>query len=103
MSSTDAALAQAVYHLDRAAGLADDAGGHDFAGLVRLAAATLPDPDTSVEGDDGAEGADSVTAHLTQAIDWLDAIPPLDGPADLQLSAWHIHELRRIATTKAAS
>ena len=29
--------------------------------------------------------------------------PPLAGPADLQLCAWHIHELRRIATAGVAS
>jgi len=31
----------------------------------------------------------------------LDTIDPLDGPADLPLCAWHVHELARIARTQS--
>lgn len=91
-------IATAVDHLQRAASVAEATDPH-LAGQIRLAAATLPgDP---AEVTDAPVG--EVANHLAHALDCLDQVPPLDGPADLQLCAWHIHELRRIATTKAAS
>lgn len=107
MPATADLLDRAAQHLTHAADLAEPTDPA-FAGQIRLAAATLPlggggndhdgpnGPATSVEAADVAD-------LLDRALDCLDQIPPLDGPADLQLCAWHIHELRRIATSGIAS
>lgn len=85
-------------HLEHAAIRADAFG---FAPLIRLTAAVLP------PARDGSRPAlpDRLTCiqHLAAAEDALDEIAPLDGPPDLQLCAWHIHELRRIAATEPAA
>ncbi len=97
VADTQDLLDQAHAHLEHAAALASDG----FALQVRLAAATLPPlqhhrpvtaPDTP-----------TVHAHLDAALAALDAIDPSDGPADLQLCAWHIHELRRLEQHGLAS
>lgn len=106
MTTTAALLDRAADHLTRAADLAEPTDPA-FAGQIRLAAATLP----GVAGDAGSDLLDSphaandvdVADHLDRALDCLDQIPPLAGPADLQLCAWHLHELRRIATSRIAS
>lgn len=95
-------LAEAVQHLCRAAMLAEDTGpdGDALAGQIRLAAATIPatwDPD-----DELPTGGD-LHAHLEQALACLDRIPPLDGPPDLPVIAWHVHELRRIVALAGTS
>lgn len=95
-------LAAAVSHLQRAAALAEqDRPDRDaLAGQIRLAAATIPTTGpltdvTDVRGDHAR--------HLELALTYLDEIDPLDGPADLPLIAWHVHELHRIAATAGAS
>ena len=103
MPDTALLLVRAALHLERAADLAEPADPA-LAGQIRLAAATLPigldHQDFAPLGtDDGAYVGD----HLELALDCLDQVPPLTGPADLQLCAWHIHELRRIATAGVAS
>ena len=103
MPDTALLLARAALHLERAADLAEPADPA-LAGQIRLAAATLPigldQPEFAPRGtDDGADVGD----HLELALDCLDQVAPLAGPADLQLCAWHIHELRRIATAGVAS
>ncbi len=104
MTSTDQMMARAAAHLDRAADVADARGDWAFAAQIRLAAATLPGrPDDPDYADTQSEGGEDLVDHLGRALDALDAIAPLDGPADLQLCAWHIHELRRIATESVAS
>ena len=105
MPDTALLLARSALHLEVAANLAERADPA-LAGQIRLAAATMPAdtwPDAADEAairrDDSADVAD----HLELALDCLDQIAPLAGPADLQLCAWHIHELRRIATAGIAS
>lgn len=85
-------------HLEHAALSTTDVG---FAPLIRLTAGVLP------PARDGRRpvlpGRLTCIQHLTAAEDALDEIAPLDGPPDLQLCAWHIHELRRIASTEPAA
>ena len=124
MPSVAALLDRAADHLTRAADLAEPTDPA-FAGQIRLAAATLPavagHPDvghdrgtatdlhnresgtTRQEGITDTDDTADVAGLLELALDSLDQIPPLDGPADLQLCAWHLHELRRIAATGIAS
>lgn len=81
---------------DAARSQADDKiAGHMLAAEIELAAATLPPPSRPPDPS-GPPGALPVH-HLAAAITALDAIDPLDGPADLPLCAWHVHELARIA------
>ena len=105
MPDTALLLARAALHLQVAADLAEPAEPA-LAGQIRLAAATVPADtwpedaeESAIRRDDDADVAD----HLELALDCLDQIQPLDAPADLQLCAWHIHELRRIATAEVAS
>lgn len=106
MTTTTALLDRAADHLTRAADLAEPTDPA-FAGQIRLAAATLPAGarDTGSDPLDSPHSANDIDIadHLDRALDCLDQIPPLDGPADLQLCAWHLHELRRIATSGIAS
>ena len=103
MPDTALLLVRAALHLERAADLAEPADPA-LAGQIRLAAATLP---IGLDHQDfaplGTDDGDDVGDHLELALDCLDQIRPLEGPADLQLCAWHIHELRRIATAGVAS
>lgn len=111
MPSATALLDRAADHLVRAANVAETTDAA-FAGQIRLAAATLPgvaddsdlahvqhtdDPPTSLPGRADVED------ELRHALDCLDQVAPLDGPADLQLCAWHLHELCRIAAAGIAS
>lgn len=99
MPDTATLMAAANLHLRCAAAIAepDDAA---LASQIRLAAATLLS--AMDDGDNLAypSGPPDVNllGHLEQSLNCLDSIPPREGPADLQLCAWHIHELRRIAT-----
>ena len=105
MPDTALLLAHAALHLEVAADLAQPADPA-FAGQIRLAAATVPADTWTEEAEESAIRRDDtadVVDHLELALDCLDQIAPLAGPADLQLCAWHIHELRRIATAGVAS
>jgi hypothetical protein len=103
MPTTDDLIAEALTHLDHAATLATDTDAAALAAQIRLAAATLPGPGPSQpSGVVMARGVD-VAMELELALACLDEIPPLQGPPDLQLSAWHIHELHRLATTTSPS
>lgn len=87
-------------HLDAAADSAqwatrDAVTGSAFAAQIRLAAAGLPEAAPDEVDVSPLPGADVVT-HLRLALAALDEIPPLDGPPDLPLCAWHVHELFRI-------
>ncbi len=108
-TNADDLFDQAATHLDAAAGLAEQTDddpilGAAFAGQIRLAAATLPGqahigapgPTTTRRG-----GSD-VTSHLRAALEALDQVHPHQGPPDLPLCAWHVHELLRIAATQTA-
>ncbi|MFC6706797.1 hypothetical protein [Flexivirga alba] len=83
----------------------DEAGQHSpnspFAQQIRLAAARLPLVDREHYRPPPEQL--SLGRHLSAALHALDEVPPLDGPADLQLCAWHIHELQRLAAHEAAS
>ena len=94
-------------HLDAAADSAqrtttDKVTGSAFAAQIRLAAAALPEAVTDEVDVSPLPGAD-VATHLRNALAALDQIPPLDGPPDLPLCAWHVHELFRIATRPGAA
>jgi hypothetical protein len=101
MTTTAELLDTAAGHLHAAAARADELGHRRsspsilaFAGQIRLTAAGLsqdPDPDPPV-----APGR-SIAEHLGMGLSLLDRINPLDGPPDLQLWAWHVAELVRIA------
>lgn len=77
----------------------DPVASHSFAAQVELATATLPPPSRPIDPIP-PRGA-RLVHHLLAAITALDAIDPLDGPADLPLCAWHVHELARIARTRS--
>lgn len=94
--------------LDRAGGLLHAAAAHAdelcaqhdspilraFAGQIRLTAGGLThDPVPT----DAGQAAGSIAEQLQTALDTLDQIPPLEGPPDLAMWAWHIAELLRIA------
>lgn len=83
-------------HLERAAHRAD----LDFAAQVRLAASVLPVPRL---GHKPHTDDLTVPEHLSAALMALDGVNPEDGPADLKLCAWHVHELRRIHVQGSAS
>ncbi len=98
-------LAAAVSHLQRAAALAeqDSPDGDALAGQIRLAAATIPTTGSLTDVRDVTDVRGDHARHLELALACLDEIDPLDGPADLPLIAWHVHELHRIAATAGAS
>lgn len=104
MIPTGDLMTDALWHLEHAAALVEQAhtpDGPALAGQIRLAAATLPHPapDHEPTPDEAGPGGVEVAGELDLALACLDGIAPLDGPADLQLTAWHVHELRRIAAT----
>ena len=74
---------------------ADKIPGHTLAAQIELAAATLPPPSRPL--DPRTPLGSHPVHHLAAAITALDAIDPLDGPADLPMCVWHVHELARIA------
>ena len=93
----DAAAGRLLAASDRADQLGTELDSPDLLGLagqIRLIANGLslspqPGPDE--------EKASSVVAELRAALDALDRISPADGPADLQVWAWHVSELLRLA------
>lgn len=94
-------------HLDAAADSAqgattDKVTGSAFAAQIQLAAAALPEAATDEVDVSPIPDADIAT-HLRNALAALDQIPPMEGPPDLPLCAWHIHELFRIATRPGAA
>ncbi len=103
MPDVDDLLGLAAAHLATAAHLADhrdgtrDGAWAAFAGQIRLTAAGLPAVAPDTPAIPAAPG--TVHGHLSAALDAMDHIDPLDGPADLQLWAWHIAELARLAQT----
>ena len=111
MPSATALLDRAADHLTRAADLAETTDPA-FAGQIRLASATLPGvaddsdlvhvPDTEHSPASFPSTA-GIEDQLRQALDCLDQVAPLDGPPDMQLCAWHLHELCRIAAHGIAS
>jgi hypothetical protein len=93
----DAAAGRLLAASDRADQLGSDLGSPDLLGLagqIRLIANGL-----SLTPDQGPDKgpATSVVAELRAALDALDRISPADGPADLQVWAWHVSELLRLA------
>lgn len=103
----NALIGLAHRHLDAAADTArfaapDSITGDGFAGQIRLAADTLPLVDEAL-ADEPTLPAGDVADHLRHALDTLDQIPPLEGPTDLPLCAWHVHELLRMATDVGAA
>src|SRR4051794_26080514 len=103
----NALIGLAHRHLDAAADASrlaapDSITGNGFAGLIQLAAATLPIVDEAMDDEPSLPTGD-VADHLRSALDTLDQIPPLEGPTDLPLCAWHVHELLRMATDVGAA
>lgn len=104
---TNALIGLAHRHLDAAADTArlavpDSITSDGFAGQIQLAAATLPVVDEAL-ADEPPLPAGDVADHLRWALATLDEIPPLEGPTDLPLCAWHVHELLRMATEIGAA
>lgn len=87
-------------HLHAAAHQADQLGEQRdspvllaFAGQIRLTAAGLSHDPEPTHWTAGA----SMAEQLQSALDTLDEIPPLDGPPDLPMWAWHVADLIQIA------
>lgn len=91
----------AARHLTAAADLAEQAGtpaSEALAGQILLVRAVLaPIPPLDDTPDRASDAPDTLTGHLHAALTRLDLIEPLDGPADLPLTSWHIAELARLA------
>ncbi len=100
MPTTSELLDLAINHLAAAATAAEDHDTHApgawaaLAGQIRLTAAGIPALPAT---DDAARSTALVHQHLDQAVDALDHIDTLDGPADLPLWTWHLTELARLA------
>lgn len=99
MTSTDQRLHEAAGYLYLAAAAAEHQAGDSpapelltIAALARATAALISP--TPAQPDADADVASSLTAGLES----LESIEPGDGPADLPLLEWHVHDLRRIAT-----
>jgi hypothetical protein len=101
MTNASERLDRAAGHLHAAANQVEELGDlrdspslRAFAGQIRLNA-------TGLSGDprptDGQQVDWSIPGQLLAALDTLDEIPPLDGPPDLPLWAWHVADLVRIA------
>ncbi len=103
MNRTAQLMNSSAGHLHAAARAAEHQAGdarapelRTLAALARATAAlisTIPDPPNDHLGVDG---------HLAAALDAIDAVDPAAGPADLALLAWHVHDLRRLATEESA-
>ena len=86
-------LHAAAAHADELGAQQDSPMLQAFAGQIRLTAGGLThDPDL-----DAGQGGGSIAEQLETALDTLDEIPPLEGPPDLAMWAWHVAELIRIA------
>lgn len=98
MNSTEQHLHEAAGHLHSAAAAAEREAGNDPAPELRtlaaLARATAVLISSTPAMPDAGLGIDP---GLAAALAALDAIEPGDGPADLPLLAWHVHDLRRVA------
>lgn len=100
MTTTTELIDRAAGHLHAAAQQAERLGERQdspgmlaFAGQIRLTAAGLSqDPDPPAY-----RPYCSMAEQLQSALDTLDEIPPLDGPPDLPMWAWHVVDLIRLA------
>ncbi|TWP33978.1 hypothetical protein [Leekyejoonella antrihumi] len=98
MPTDVAPLDLAAGHLMTAADLIDGPTAlpdlYGLSGLTRLTAGRVsPTPATP----DPTVPARSFIEDVRAALEVLDAMDPNDGPADLALLAWHVHELHQIA------
>jgi len=99
MTSSDQRLDEAAGHLHHAAAAAERQAGdrpapelRTIAALARATAALISPTPAQPDADIG------IGSSLSAALEALDFIEPGDGPADLPLLAWHVHDLRRVAT-----
>jgi hypothetical protein len=87
-------LHAAAHQIEELGHLDDSASLRAFAGQIRLNAAGLSsDPRPT----DNQQVDRSIPEQLQAALDTLDEIPPLEGPPDLLMWAWHVADLVRIA------
>jgi hypothetical protein len=96
-AALDIAAGRLLAASDRADQLGTQLGSPDLLGLggqIRLIANGLS---LSPNQDPDIGHASSVVAELRAALDALDRISPADGPPDLQVWAWHVSELLRLA------
>ena len=98
MSRVAHQLDHSAGHLHAAAAAAENHPGgspdpvlRTLAALARATAALISSTPQTPDADLGFD------AHLAAALDALDAIEPGDGPPDLPLLAWHVHDLRHVA------
>ncbi len=102
MTISDQRLDEAAGHLQAAAAAAERQAGERAAPELRTiaalarATASLISP-TPAKPDADVGGGDDMTFSLNAALEALDSIEPGDGPADLPLLEWHVHDLRRVA------
>lgn len=103
MNRTAQLMDRSAGHLQAAARAAEWEAGdapapelRTLAALARATAALISNtPDAPVD-------QLGVDAHLAAALDKLDTVDPVEGPADLALLAWHVHDLRRLAAEESA-
>jgi hypothetical protein len=111
MTPAAAALDVAAGRLHAASDRADQLGTQlsspdllGLAGQIRLIANGLSlSPNHGPDHRPGDGPASSVVGELRAALDALDRISPADGPPDLQVWAWHVSELLRLAREAEAS
>jgi hypothetical protein len=106
MTNATELLDRAAGHLHAAAQQAGDLGQlydspwlRAFAGQIRLNAAGLSHDPLPTDGTDVGR---SIPQQLQAALDTLDEIPPLEGPPDLPMWAWHVADLVRTAKNPQA-
>ena len=102
MTDTDQRLDEAAGHLHRAAAAAEHQAGDSpapelrtIAALARATAALISATPALSETPADA----GIASSLSAALDALESIRAGDGPADLPLLEWHVHDLRRVAST----
>jgi hypothetical protein len=92
-------LNAAAQEADELGRLYDSAWLRAFAGQIRLNAAGLSNDPLPT---DGLQVGGSIPGQLQAALDTLDESPPLEGPPDLPMWAWHVADLVRIAKNPQA-
>lgn len=101
MTDTDQRLDEAAGHLHLAAAAAEHQAGDSpapelqtIAALARATAALISAtpalPETPADA--------SIASSLSAALDAMESIRPGDGPPDLPLLEWHVHDLLRVAS-----
>lgn len=98
MNSTDQRLVRAAGHLHHAAAQAERQAEDDLTSGLRTVAALARATAALISlAPETTDAELSIADSLDAALNALDEIDPGDGPPDLPLLAWHVHDLRRVA------